>query len=496
MSLLLGAAVTPLAVTTMSRFQFALTAIVHFLFVPTSIGILTATLIFEFLYAYGHGDTEKYGRLTLFFSKIYFLSFATGVVTGIIMEMQFGLNWSAFSRLMGDIAGVPLVIESMMAFFIESTLIGMWRFTWGKLNKRVHAWFGAAILFASLFSIVWIISINAFMQLPYGYHMDGNHARLNSLISLLQNPQYRPEALHVLFATMIVGGLLTAGISAWQILHKRDVKAFKVAIQIGLLIALPAVIIQPLQGDDQGAVSGPVQPVKFAAIEARYDAIGNAQKGAPWAAAALIDESNHSAKSLDIPAMGSYYATGKFTGTMPGLNQITKAYHLRFDKTVAKSYDGQMQYYPPVNLLFWTMRWMVYAGYFFTIFAALATIMLHRKNKGIEEHRKTLRTLGIIMWFPYITTTSGWVVAEVGRYPFVVYGLLTQYDSVSPNVTLPEVVTSFTLFAIADIVLITTMIVASHKVLKRGLPDLEDEYPEDKVRVNSDPFAKEAFNHD
>ncbi|WP_416353587.1 cytochrome ubiquinol oxidase subunit I [Agrilactobacillus fermenti] len=491
MSLVFGA--TSLAVTTLSRIQFAMTAIVHFLFVPTSIGLLLATLIFEMLYAYGHHDTEKWGRLTLFFSRIFFFSFATGVVTGLIMELQFGMNWSAFTKMMGDIAGVPLAIESMIAFFIESTLIGMWRFTWGKLNKRVHAWFGVALLIASMFSIVWIISINAFMQNPYGYHMEGNRARLNSLISLLQNPQYRPEVLHVLFAVLILGGLVTAGISAWQILHKRDTKAFKAAVQIGLLIALPAAIVQPLQGDDQGAATAALQPMKFSAIEARYDNAGSATTGAPWAAAALINEKNRTVKSIDIPKMGSYFAGGQFTGMVPGMNTIAKAYHAKFDAKIAKSYDGQMQYYPPVHLLYWTLRWMVYAGYFFIIFTMLATIMLHRKNKGIEAHKKTLRTLGIIMWFPYLTTTSGWVVAEVGRYPFVVYGVLTQYDSVSPSLTVAQVATSITLFALADIFLITSMITLSHRALKQGLPELTGDYADEAVTV--DPFSKEAFHH-
>lgn len=465
-------AAIPLGATNLSRMQFALTAIVHFLFVTTTVGMLLTTIIFEFLYAYGHKNSERYGRLSLFYSRFFIFSFATGVVTGLIMEFQFGLNWSAFARLMGDVVGVPLAIESMVAFFMESTIIGAWRFTWGMFNKRAHAWLGLAMLFSSMFSVVWIIAINAFMQNPYGFHMEGQRARLNSLISLLQNPQYMPQVLHVLFAILIVGGFLTAGIAAWQILHKRDVQAFKVAVQIGLLVALPAAFLQPLQGDNQAAATVMLQPMKFTAIEGRYENEGSKTTGAPWALAASIDEQHHTTNALTIPAMGTYFGTGKFTGMMPGMNMVAKIYHAKFDKTVAKSYDGQMDYYPPVTLLFWAMHWMVYAGYFFTMFALLATILLHRRNKDINGHPRTLHALGWVMWLPYVTITAGWIVAEVGRYPFVVYGLLTQYDAVSPNITVAGVTFSLILFFIMDAFLITNMIILSHRALKKGLPAL------------------------
>ncbi|MFR7699833.1 MAG: cytochrome ubiquinol oxidase subunit I, partial [Lacticaseibacillus paracasei] len=148
---------------------------------------------------------------------------------------------------------------------------------------------------------------------------------------------------------------------------------------------------------------------------------------------------------------------------------------------------------PPVTLLFWTMHLMVYAGYFFTMFALFATIMLHRRQSAIEDHPKTLRTLGWVLWLLYLTFTSGWIVAEVGRYPFVVYGLLTQYDAVSPSVTVTEAGTSLALFLMADIFLVTTMIYISHRTVKRGLPQITGDYPED--RTIPDPFAKEAFSH-
>lgn len=466
-------------VTTMSRIQFALTAIVHFFFVPTTVGLMASTLIFELLYVFGKKETEHYGRLALFFAKLYFVSFATGVVTGLIMEFQFGMNWSVYAYFFGDVIGVPLALEGIMAFFMESTLIGLWRFTWGKINKKLHVLFGALLFITSLFSIVWIITINAFMQNPVGFTMVNGRAHLDSVISLLRNPQYWPEALHVFFAIMILGGLVTAGVSAWQILRKRDTVLFKKAVQIGVLMFLPAAIIQPQMGDDQIAATLNLQPMKFAAAEAQYEDEGSTTTGTPWDVVAWIDESEHKSYGLGIPGLGSYFGSGKFVGASAGMNSIAQTYHEKYDQEVAASYDGDMTYYPPVTLIFWCMRWMVFSGYYYIIFGMIALFLLHRRKKAIEEHPRLLKALGITMWFPYITVIAGWVVAEVGRYPFVVYGLFTQLDAVSPNMTAAKIITSISLFAIVDCLLITTGLVMGHRTLKKGAPNIDGNMDED-----------------
>ncbi|WP_010624731.1 cytochrome ubiquinol oxidase subunit I [Companilactobacillus versmoldensis] len=484
-------ALPSLFVTEMSRIQFAVTVITHFLLVATSIGMMLVTVIFEMMYAFGGDKNEKYGRLALFFGRIFFFSFATGVLTGIVMELQFGLNWSSYSKFFGDIIGVPLVIESMLAFFVESNLIGLWRFTWGKMNKKWHAFIGLALLISSMFSIVWIISINAFMQNPYGYHMEGQHARLNSFIDLFENPQYPNEFGHVFIGILIVSGFVTAGISAWQILHKRDPEIFKRALQIGLLVAVPVAFSQQLLADNQIQATMAVQPMKFAAVEGQYDNAGSKTTGVPWYAFATINEQKKTIKGLAIPDLGSYFGSGQFTGKAVGMKTIAKAYHTKFDKTVAKSYKGHMSYYPPVTLMFIAMRWMVYAGFFFTIFGVLAMLMMMRKKKDIAEHRKTLITLGIAMCFPYITITAGWIVAEVGRFPFVVYGLFTQFDAVSPTVTAASVTMSLTIFTIMDALLLYTMVYISHRYMKKGVPDINGEYPE--LEPHLDPFDRRVF---
>ncbi|WP_416207832.1 cytochrome ubiquinol oxidase subunit I [Enterococcus sp. HY326] len=463
-------------VTTMSRIQFAMTAIMHFFFVPTTIGLMAATLIFELIYVFGKKENEHYGRLALFFAKLYFFSFGTGVVTGLIMEFQFGMNWSAYAYFFGDVIGVPLALEGIMAFFMESTLIGLWRFTWGKINKKLHVLFAALLLFTSLFSVVWIIMINAFMQNPVGFTMEGGRARLDSVLSLVQNPQYWPEALHVLGAIMILGGLVVCGVSAWQILKNRDRKIFKKSIQIGVLMFLPFAIIQQQMGDNQITASGALQAMKFAAVEGRYENEGSDTTGAPWDIAAWINESEHTSTGIGIPGLGSYFGNGTFVGGAEGMNEIAKTYHEKYDSEVAASYDGEMSYYPPVTLLFWCMRWMFYSGYYYVVLGTVGLLLLYRKKKSIEEHPRLLKAFGISMWFPYVTVVTGWVVAEVGRYPFVVYGIFTQLDAVSPDMTPAKIITSVTLLAIMDLLLIGTVLTIAHRTLKKGAPNIHGNY--------------------
>lgn len=477
-----------LLIVELSRWQFAVTVISHFIFVPITIGLITVVAIFELLYAFGKKkDTEHYGRLALFFAKIAFFSFGAGVATGLVMELQFGMNWSEYSRFFGDVIGVPIALEGLTAFFLEAVLLGLWRFTWGKINKKVHALFAVLYVITALLSVCWIISVNAFMQNPVGLHMEDGAARLDTVLALIQNPRYLPQVLHVAFGIMILGGFMTAGISAWQILKKRNVELFKKSIQIGLLVAVPFAIVQPLLGDDQGTATGALQPMKYAAGEARYENQGSDTEGAPWYLVAWVDDSTQSVYGIEIPALGSYFGGGKLTGEQEGMNEIAAAYHQEYDEEFAASYQGNMTYYPPVALLFWALHIMVLVGYFFGIFGVLALIMLHRKKKPIEEHRRTLRVLSVLMWFPSCVLIFGWIFAEVGRYPFVVYGLLTQFDAVSVNMTLGNIIASLAIFVVIDLTLIITMIVMSHRVLKAGAPSIQDSFSDNTEAPSQDP---------
>jgi cytochrome d ubiquinol oxidase subunit I len=453
-----------------------MTVIFHFWFVTTTVGVMACVLIFELLYAFGKGNTDKYGRLALFFMKIYFFSFAIGVVTGLVMELQFGMNWSAYSSFFGDIIGVPLSIEGITAFFLESTLIGLWRFTWGKIGKRIHVLFGALLEITSLMSVVWIVMINAFMQDPTGYEIVDGQVRLTSLLDLFKNPHYWPEALHVGCAIFILGGMLVCGISAIQIMRKREVELFKKSLQIGLLVFLPIAIIQPLWGDDQVAATIGQNPMKYAAIEANWHDVGSDTTGYGWPVVAVISEENHETYGLEIPNLGPYFGSGKLVGSAKGMEEISQLYHTKYDAQFAEHYaqDGEtLDYYPPVTLMFWCMRIMVFTGYFFIIFGTFALFMVFGKKKSIEDHPHMLRAFKVAMFFPYATVIAGWVVAEVGRYPFVVNGLLTQLDAVSPNMTVPKLVTSISAFAVMYIMLGVSMVFLVRKTLETPVPKVD-----------------------
>lgn len=432
---------TRLLIVDLSRLQFAVTVITHFMFVTTTIGLYTITVIFEFFYAFGKPkNQETYGRLALFFAKIGFLSFGLGVVTGLVMEFQFGLNWSAYAAFFGDIIGVPISIETMAAFFLETVLLGLWRFSWGKINKKVHCIIGASVLITSLFSAVFVISANAFMQHPVGFSMVNGAATLDSFGQLLTNPRYWPQVLHVVGGIMIAGGLLTAGISAWQILNKRDVQVFKKSAQMGLLIMIPFVFIQPVLGDQQIIATWDTQPMKYSAIQETPQTIPDAVN------ASMAD--------------------------------IAQQYRDRFDGTVAASYEGHMTYLLPANVLFYSKYLMEHSGWLYMVVATLGLILLHRKVKPIEAHRKMLIVLGLVMWLPYLSLILGWIVAEVGRYPFVVYGIFTHLDAVSPTMSLPKIITSLSLFIIIDVTLLTLMIILSRRVLQKGAPNVHDDFLE------------------
>ena len=429
---------TGLAIVNLSRLQFAITVVTHFMFVTTTIGLYTITVIFELFYAFGKKENqETYGRLALFFAKIGFISFGLGVVTGMVMELQFGLNWSAYAAFFGDIIGVPISIETMSAFFLETVLLGLWRFSWGKINKKLHCVLGALVLGTSLFSVVFVISANAFMQHPVGFTIANGAATLDSFRALLTNPRYWPQVLHVFGGIMIAAGLVTAGISAWQILHKRDVEIFKKSIQIGLLLMIPFVFIQPVLGDQQIIATWETQPMKYSAIQETPQTIPDAEN--------------------------------------EDMNTIADHYRKQFDATVAASYQGEMTYLLPANFLFYSKYLMEHSGWLYMVVAALALILLHRKEKSIEHHPKMLIVLGLVMWLPYLSLILGWIVAEVGRYPFVVYGIFTQLDAVSPVMTLPKIITSLSIFAILDVTLLSSLIVVSHRVLLKGAPNLQDD---------------------
>jgi cytochrome d ubiquinol oxidase subunit I len=357
-----------------------MTTIYHFFFIPVSIGLALAVAIMETMYAVN--KKPVYLKMAKFWGKIFLLSFAVGVVTGIIQEFQFGMNWSNYSRFMGDIFGAPLAIEALLAFFMESTFIGVWMFTWDRFKPGVHAIFIWLTWLGSTLSAIWILAANSFMQHPTGFEINKatGHVRLRSFMDVVANPQLWRAFPHVIFAAVMTGGMIILGMSAFGMLHKRtqqhdgDKVFFTKSIRFGAVVALVGAVFATGAGDLQTQFIIEDQPMKFAATEAIYE---DTKDPAPWAVVSLINEKDKTAKSIEIPYMLSLLSYHKASGSVKGMNTVDKELHEQYDAKFGKD----MNYYVPVNALFWSFRFMALSA----AIAGLASILalwFTRKGKG------------------------------------------------------------------------------------------------------------------
>ncbi len=301
-------------IVTLARFQFAMTTIFHFFFVPFTIGTGFAVAVMETMYV--RSKNELYKKMAKFWGNIFLLSFAVGVVTGIIQEFQFGMNWSDYSRFVGDIFGAPLAIEALLAFFMESTFLGLWIFTWDRMKPKVHVIFIWLTAFASILSAFWILAANSFMQHPVGYTLKNGRAEMNDFGALLSNHQVWYEFSHVIAGAITMGGIIIAGLSAFQLLKKSQ-KAkdfFKKSLRLGLVISLVGSVAVMTAGDLQMKDLVTQQPMKFAATEGNYKDTGDP---AAWTLIAWANEKDHTqAFGVDIPYMLSILAYNKPSGSI------------------------------------------------------------------------------------------------------------------------------------------------------------------------------------
>ncbi|WP_056989380.1 cytochrome ubiquinol oxidase subunit I [Lacticaseibacillus camelliae] len=468
-----------LSVLSLARFQFAMTTVFHFFFVPFSIGMALVTAIMETRYV--RTKNEMYKKMTKFWGRIFLLSFAVGVVTGIIQEFQFGMNWSNYSRFMGDIFGAPLAIEALLAFFMESTFIGLWMFTWDRFKPAAHAaliWF---VWLGTTLSAIWILSANSFMQHPTGFAINQatGRVKLVNFMAVISNPQLWVEFPHVVFGAFVTAAFAVSGMSAWRILKHDHVEFYKKSMRIGLTIGLVASIGVVAVGDLQTRFMMNDQPMKFAATEGIYK---DTKDPAPWAVVELIDTKNHTVKdNVDVPYLLSLLSYHKMSGSVKGMDTV--------NKELEKKYGANKNYYVPVKTLFWSFRVMAGIGTGLIIGAAAVLWFSRKKKDTIENKRWLLYLTGLALWLPFIANTAGWFITELGRYPWVVYGLYTIADAVSPTTTAGELLFTNIVYFLIFSLLGGVMIYYSHRVLVKG-PDgpLDTDYG-----VAKDPFAKEAF---
>ncbi len=484
-----------LSMLSLSRFQFAMTTVFHFFFVPFSIGLAFIVAVMETIYVVKKDKT--YQKMAQFWGKIFLYSFAVGVVTGIIQEFQFGMNWSEYSRFMGDIFGAPLAIEALAAFFLESTFIGLWMFTWDRFKPGIHALFIWLVAFGSSLSALWILAANSFMQNPVGYMINAKTGRvqMTSFSQVLTNPQLWNEFPHVIFGAGVTAAFVVAGCAAWRLLKKDHEDFYRKTLKVVLVIGLLASVGSIVSGDSSARYVVKDQPMKFAAMEGLYK---NSTNKGEWAAIASFDTKNHKTNwSIDIPYVLNILSYHKLSGTVKGQNTVNKELKAKYAGQKGKELKS---YYVPTKTLFWSFRIMSGAGALFALVAIVGLFFNRKKSQAIMKQRWFLYVLGLCLWLPFIVNSAGWFITEFGRYPWVVYGLLTIADAVSPTSTVASLlftnIVYFCLFAGLGMV----MIVLSHRVLKAGPDSVETnnyssvkDAPEAKVE---DPFGQEAFNHD
>ena len=419
----------------LSRLQFAVTTIYHFFLVPLTLGLSILVAIFESRYVATGNETYK--RLAVFWGKIFLINFAAGVVTGIVQEFHFGMNWSGYARFMGDIFGAPLAIEALLAFYLESTFIGLWVFGWDKLPKKIHLAAAWHVAIASNISALWILTANSFMQNPVGYSIENGRAVMTNFFALLTNPNLPYQFFHVLAAGITTAGFIVLGFSAWHLLHDKGEAAgfFQKAFQWAAVYALIGVVAVALIGDAHGKFLGQAQPMKIAATEAVWT---TEPDSADLVLVAGIDEKKgENSFAIEIPHALSLLLYSRWTGGVQGLHELQ-------EQAVAQYGPGN--YIPSVTITFWSFRIMVGSGMLMLLLAFLAII--RSQVKFLQKNTLFLKLLLPAMALPYIASTFGWILTESARQPWIVYGLQKVQDAVSPNVTAGMVLFSLILFIV------------------------------------------------
>jgi cytochrome d ubiquinol oxidase subunit I len=445
---------------TLSRWQFAITTIFHFFIVPLTLGLSILVAIFESRYV-ATGNL-LYKNMAKFWGKIFLINFAAGVVTGIIQEFHFGMNWSGYARFMGDIFGAPLAIEALLAFYMESTFIGLWVFGWDKLPKKMHLVAGWLVAIASNLSAFWILIANSFMQHPVGYAIVNGRAVMTSFWALITNGNLPYQFLHVLAAGITTAGFVVLGFSAWHILRKTgNVDFFMIAFRWAAVYALIGTVMVAVVGDAHGKYLAKVQPMKISAAEAIWD---TERDSADFVVVAGIDQAQHqNGFQIKVPKALSFLLYGKLSGGIEGLNDLQRD---------AQAEYGPGDYIPAVIITFWAFRFMVGIG-FLMIFLSLLAV-LRPWVKIVSRSSLFLKLLLPAMLLPYLANTFGWILTEEARQPWIVYGLQKVQDAVSPNLSVADVLFSLILF----IVLLSVLVgVTGWLMVKSGL----SEPPADQV---------------
>jgi len=403
----------------LARIQFAFTSVNHFFFVPVTIGLAFLTALLQT--AWYRSRMPEYLRLTRFFGTLLVINVAVGVVTGLVQEFQFGMNWGAYSRLVGNIFGAPLAMEGLAAFFLESTFLGLWLFGWDRLPRRVHLTAIWLVALGSMLSAMFILAANSWMQHPVGYVMAGGKPVLTSLWAVFTNPVFLWGYAKVVFASLTTGAIIMLAVSAWQLRHGGDRGVFARSTRMSLIVLLPAILFTLLIGDMLGVVEGTYQPMKIAAAEAQWTTCQPCSFSLFQIGGGNNDQTP--TEIIAVPHLLSLLATNHWNGQVLGLSPLQAQYSKQF---------GPGDYVPNVFIQYWGMRTMAYLGAL-TLLICLWGLFL--------AYRKSLATSRVFLWvavwsavLPFLMNTAGWFLTESGRQPWIVQGIMLTRNGISPTV--------------------------------------------------------------
>ena len=433
-----------MSVVTLSQIQFAVTTIYHFFFVPLTLGLAVLVAIMETMYV--RTNNEMYKRMTQFWGKLFLINFAMGVVTGIVQEFQFGMNWSEYSRFVGDIFGAPLAIEALLAFFLESTFLGFWIFSWERVSKRLHLAAIWLVAIGSSLSALWILIANSFMQQPVGFAIENGRAVMTSFLALIQNANVWVQFPHVIFSGFTTAAFFVMGISAYHLLRGKP-EVFKRSFQIAAVFGSLSILMVILIGHSQAQHMVRTQPMKMAAAEALWET----SDPASLSIFTITDQkTGENTIDIRIPKVLSLLSYNRLSGEVRGMTDLQAEFEQKY---------GAGNYIPSIFINYWSFRIMVGVGFLMAAIAAYALYNVLR-NKP-DGQFKFLNLFPFFIILPYLSNSTGWILTEMGRQPWVVYGLLKTEDAFSPNLTPGMVLTSligftlvYGLLLVADVYLL------------------------------------------
>ncbi len=472
----------------LARWQFGIVTVYHYFFVPITIGLSLAVALMQTNWLRTR-DTD-WLRLTKFFGKLFTINFALGLATGIVQEFQFGMNWSDYSRFVGDIFGAPLAIEALLAFFLESTFLGLWIFGWGRIPEKLHLSAIWIVHIGTLLSSYFILTANSFMQHPVGYrnNPETGRAELTDFIAVLTNKVQLVTFPHVVAASWMSGGAFVLGVALWLVWRSstsaEDRGMYRRAGRLGAVLVLVGGLASIITGDIQGKIMTDVQPMKMAAAEALYETSPEGE-GASFSILTIGTPDGREEKwAVTVPDLLSFLATGTFTGEVSGINDLEAQYQLAYSDealTTAESYN------PIIPVTYWTFRWMIGTG---MAAAGIAVIALYalRGDRTLRHRAWKWAAIAVVL-LPVASNSFGWMFTEMGRQPWLVFGVMTTKSGVSPGTTMFEVGLSLATLTLLYGILAFIEVRLSLRYIRAGAEPAPTESLDPADRSEDDPFV-------